>query len=174
MKHVLTTTLGYTSSEVSSMKPDVAAVVIQRMLRRPAVGMPKPWYKAETSPPDEKDRGVGKKLVKIARFAKKVSKVAVPVLAAAFVTQHALSSSVPSHALTAVNQGTRSALSALSVLKPPAVATAPAGGRGTTVEAKRVLAMPEDVRRKVEAIESLAVIEADEEEVSSRWIPPGE
>lgn len=47
MSKVLISELRYTSEEVSKMKPDVAAVVIQRRLSRPKSGMPGPWFREE-------------------------------------------------------------------------------------------------------------------------------
>eukprot|EP01041_Mallomonas_annulata_P004842 gene4842-9646_t len=43
MRRVLTDDLGYMDSEVESMAPEVAAVVIERGLQRPSNGMPASW-----------------------------------------------------------------------------------------------------------------------------------
>jgi len=52
MRRVLVDELGYLPREVKHMRPDVAAVVVDKMLKRPSSGMPTPWYvdesKAET------------------------------------------------------------------------------------------------------------------------------
>mmetsp|Transcript_447 Transcript_447/g.801 ORF Transcript_447/g.801 Transcript_447/m.801 type:complete len:371 (+) Transcript_447:32-1144(+) len=86
MKQVLTQELGYTSSEVSSMKPDVAAVVIQRRLSRPQSGMPKPWYKDPTG-----DLSASPKLPSFFRpfrSAFKLTVRAAPILVAGFAASH--------------------------------------------------------------------------------------
>jgi len=47
MRRVLIRQLGYTTQEVNYMKPDVAAVVVNKMLRRPETGMPPQFYTEE-------------------------------------------------------------------------------------------------------------------------------
>ena len=44
MKRLLTEELGYTESEVDNMKPDVAAVLTSKRLKRPSTGMPDAFY----------------------------------------------------------------------------------------------------------------------------------
>jgi len=51
MRRVLEDELGYTTDEVDAMEPQIAAVVIERGLARPAAGMPKSWRKKRTWPP---------------------------------------------------------------------------------------------------------------------------
>ena len=45
MKEILQKDLLYTPNEISSMKPEVASIVIERKMQRPHNGMPKPWSK---------------------------------------------------------------------------------------------------------------------------------
>jgi len=45
MKEILQKDLLYTPNEISSMKPEVASIVIERKMQRPHNGMPIPWSK---------------------------------------------------------------------------------------------------------------------------------
>ena len=51
MRRVLEDELGYGTEEVDVMEPQIAAVVIERGLARPAAGMPKSWRKKTTWSP---------------------------------------------------------------------------------------------------------------------------
>ena len=44
MRRVLIRDLGYTSQEINNMKPDVATVIVSKMLKRPKSGMPTAFY----------------------------------------------------------------------------------------------------------------------------------
>ena len=50
MRRCLIRQLGYSPLEVSHMKPDVAAVVVSKMLKRPEIGMPSKFYVDGTAP----------------------------------------------------------------------------------------------------------------------------
>ena len=49
MRQVLTEELGYLSSEVDMIEPQIAAVVIERGLARPSAGMPASWRKTNVA-----------------------------------------------------------------------------------------------------------------------------
>ena len=55
MKRLLTEELGYTESEVDSMKPDVAAVLTSKRLKRPSTGMPDAFYVDGKAPTTRKN-----------------------------------------------------------------------------------------------------------------------
>ena len=55
MKRSLTEELGYTESEVDNMKPDVAAVLTSKRLKRPSTGMPDAFYVDGKSPCTKKN-----------------------------------------------------------------------------------------------------------------------
>jgi hypothetical protein len=65
MKQVMLKELHWKQHEVANMRPDIAAVVVHKQLRRPREGMPEPWYRPGTGP------------------NKMVQKVVVPVCVAA-------------------------------------------------------------------------------------------
>ena len=54
MKKVLIDELGYTDAEVDNMKPDVAAVITSKRLKRPSSGMPDAFYVSGKSPSPKK------------------------------------------------------------------------------------------------------------------------
>jgi len=56
MKNVLTDELGYTEVEVNNMKPDVAAVLTSKRLKRPSTGMPDAFYVDGKAPSPKKNQ----------------------------------------------------------------------------------------------------------------------
>ena len=88
MRRVLEDELGYGTDEVDVMEPQIAAVVIERGLARPAAGMPKSWRKKKTWSPvvdrklienvKNRIKSLGEQLKAPASFAvKKILPVAV-------------------------------------------------------------------------------------------------
>lgn len=110
MKRVLVDELGYTEQEVDNMKPDVAAVLTSKRLKRPSGGMPDAFYVDGKAPSASKNRL--QKLVK----SRVVQRVVIPALVvgstacfAAFTIQPAIqdkntATSAPAFTVPAVTE----------------------------------------------------------------------
>lgn len=124
MRAVLTSELGYTHEEVSKMKPDVAAVVIQRKLVRPSGGMPKQWYRDDVG--GEGNRG-GKGMVKkvfqpVRSLLKSTSKFAPYVVVAVLAREG--TRRTKSNALSSISSRARKAISSSSKVATPVIQAA--------------------------------------------------
>jgi hypothetical protein len=97
MRKVLTQDLGYTNQEVQRMKPDVAAVVIQRNLIRPKSGMPAPWFRDAPNSTSSRGRRLNRRrafrlLVKPARMLYSGAKIAAPVIITGILSRKVVNS----------------------------------------------------------------------------------
>ena len=75
MRRCLIRELGYSPMEVNCLKPDIAAVLVNKMLKRPKTGMPNEFYIEGTLPQVGDTKCVWK-----ARLGKTIRKVAIPLI----------------------------------------------------------------------------------------------
>jgi hypothetical protein len=104
MKRLLTEELGYTESEVDNMKPDVAAVLTSKRLKRPSTGMPDAFYVDGKAPSTRKNP-----LTQIlkSKIFQRIILPAVGIGLSAFLTANAIQQSGIGSAATSTTTSSR-------------------------------------------------------------------